>query len=227
MSARRPVVYVLIGWMCFSASDAGAKYLLGAGFEATDLLFSKGLIGCLFFLAALSGGDAGAWLQGLFSARGREALEGQGRGDLLARLAQDFGQLGRMADLAGPDWRFLPIPLHDGQQVQQLRLFLRRRQKRRDGGDGDRGEATRFIVEVKLSRVGDLQLDGLVRDNRFDLMLRTRKALPAAMRYRIIEIFESAKAAAGYLGNVGFQASDDWTPMPLAGGSSGPQSLVI
>ena len=126
-----------------------------------------------------------------------------------------------------PDWRFLPIPLHDGQQVQQLRLFLRRRQKRQDGGDGDRGEATRFIVEVKLSRVGDLQLDGLVREKRFDLMLRTRKALPPAMRHRIIEIFETAKGAAGYLGNVGFQASDDWTPMPLADGATGPQSLVI
>ena len=181
----------------------------------------------LFFLAALTGGDPGSWLQGLLPQRAREALEAQGRGDLLSRLAQDFGQLGRLGDLAGPDWRFVPIPLYDGQQLQQLRLFLRRRRKRRDGGGDRPGEATRFIVEVRLQRLGDLQLDGLVKAERFDLMLRTRRALSPVMRARITEIFEAAKAAAGYRGNVGFQASDDWSPMPLADGAGGGHALLV
>ena len=181
----------------------------------------------LFFLAALTGGDPGAWLQGLLPQRAREALETQGRGDLLSRLVQDAGQLGRLGDLAGPDWRFIPVPLYDGQQLQQLRLFLRRRQKRRDGGGERPGEATRFIVEVRLQRLGDLQLDGLVKAERFDLMLRTRRALSPVMRVRITEIFEAAKAAAGYRGNVGFQASDDWSPMPLADGVKGGHALLV
>lgn len=181
----------------------------------------------LFFLSALSGGNAGTWLQGLLTSRGRESIEGQGRGDLLTRLMQDFTQLGRLTDVAGPDWRFVPIPLYDGNQLHQLRLFLRQHRKPPDDERDDRAEATRFIVEVRLSQLGDLQLDGLIKQKRFDLMLRTRQALPPSMRQRITEIFGSANSAAGYLGNVGFQASEDWVPMPLANDAEGSRSLVI
>lgn len=182
----------------------------------------------LFFLAALNGGDAGAWLNGLLKPQAREGLEGQGRRDLIGRLLQDFAQLGRLADLAGPDWRFLPIPLYDGSQIQQLRFFLRQpRQRGKGSRRGDSTEVTRFIVEVELTKIGDLQLDGLVKQNRFDLVLRTRASLPASMRRDIKEIFVGANQAAGLAGNVGFEASEDWFPMPLSSAATSGRSLLI
>jgi hypothetical protein len=182
--------------------------------------------GLLFFLAALGGGDVNRWL----GDRGAQALKDAGRGSLLARLGQDFGQLSRHVESGGGDWRLFMIPMLDGNQVQQIRFFERHGSHKHGGrGDGQDGEATHFILEVELTRLGDMQLDGLVRQQRFDLMLRTHRPLPEAMRHRIAEIFNEANDIAGYIGSIGFQASPEWRFMPLSGvalASAGP-GLVI
>jgi hypothetical protein len=163
----------------------------------------------LFFLQALGRGDLSGWL----SQPAAEALERAGRGDLLTRLGQDFAQLARLSDNAGPEWRFLPIPFFDGSHVQPLRLFLRSR-RGRGGGEGAE-EPTRFILDVELSRFGDLQLDGLVRERRFDLVLRSRKPLSDAMRQDIAVIFGHANELSGTRGQIAFQASQAWSFIAL------------
>ena len=169
--------------------------------------------GLLFFLAAISGGDISRWLGG----QAAQALKDAGRGNLLARLGQDFGHLGRHVESGGTDWRLFLIPMLDGHQVQQIRFFERHGSHRRGANRGSDGESTRFILEVELTRLGDMQLDGLVRDRRFDLMLRTRRPLPDAMRHKITEIFSEANDAACYAGTIGFQAARDWRFIPVAG----------
>jgi hypothetical protein len=169
--------------------------------------------GLLFFFAALSGGDVNRWL----GDRGTQALKDAGRGSLLARLGQDFGQLSRQVESGGGDWRLFLIPMLDGNQVQQIRFFERHGSHKRGGrGDSQDGESTHFILEVELARLGDMQLDGLVRKQRFDLMLRTHRPLPEAMRAKITEIFNEANDIAGYVGSIGFQASRKWRFMPVA-----------
>lgn len=174
--------------------------------------------GMLFFLAALSGGNLGRWL----GADALQTLRASGRDALVGRLSRDLAQMGRMADGAGGpstagDWRLLPIPLWDGDHVHQLRLFLRQHENRRDGGKKrDRRDPTRFILELEMSRLGEMQLDGLIRDKRFDLMMRTRGAMPDNMRVEIRRIFDDANQAAGYAGNLGFQASADWHFLPIS-----------
>ncbi len=167
--------------------------------------------GLLFFFAAL-GGDVGRWLGN----QAMQALKSAGHETLLTRLGQDFGQLSRLAESPGGDWRLFFIPLLDGDQVQQLRLFLRHGQQGSDGSDGEEDdEPTRFVVELELSHLGDLQLDGLVRDKRFDLILRTRAPLPEFMRRDIAQIFQDANGATGYAGNIAFQSSTAWRFMPI------------
>ena len=151
--------------------------------------------------------------------------------------------MGRMSEgAAGPggpaggtgapagDWRLLPIPLWDGEHLRQLRLFLRQHEGR-DPAKAERArrEATRFILELEMSRLGEMQLDGLVRDRRFDLMLRTRDALPEHMRREIRTIFDQANEAAGYSGKLGFQASSDWHFLPLEAASEDdqPSGVVV
>ena len=79
-------------------------------------------------------------------------------------------------------------------------MWLLTRQHRRDedGEEGEEGEvegATRFVVELELSRLGPLQLDGLVRQSRFDLIVRTTSPLAAEMRRDILGIFDDSIAA--------------------------------
>ncbi len=177
----------------------------------------------LFFLQALGRGDLNSWL----GQRATEALGRAGRGDLLSRMGQDLAQLGRLSDNAGEEWRFVPVPLFDGSPVQPFRLFVRARRGR--GGDGPEAaeEPTRFIVEVELSHLGDLQLDGLVRDRRFDLVLRTRRPLAEAMRRDIAVIFGQANELSGSRGQIAFQASPEWSFMPLKQPAADAAGLVI
>ncbi|MCH8036365.1 MAG: hypothetical protein IIC53_04485, partial [Proteobacteria bacterium] len=187
----------------------------GAGAAATEMVPRPGpklASGLLFFLSAL-GGDVSRWLGN----QATQALKNAGRDSLLTRLGQDFGQLSRLADSPSGDWRLFFIPLLGGDQVQQLRLFLRHGQQGSGGGGGgeEDDEPTRFVVELELSRLGDLQLDGLVRDKRFDLILRTRAPLPEFMRRDIAQIFQDANGATGYAGNIGFQSSTAWRFMPI------------
>jgi hypothetical protein len=191
--------------------------------------------GILFFLAALSGGNLGRWLGG----EALQALRAAGRDALIGRIGRDLAQMGRMSEATGSsggggapagEWRLLPIPLWDGDQLRQIRLFLRQREARRDKDkSGGRKDPTRFILELEMSRLGEMQLDGLVREKRFDLLLRTRQALPEPMRRDIRAIFDGANEAAGYSGSVGFQAADDWHMLPLNEDAlAGPaQGLVV
>ena len=120
----------------------------------------------LFFLAALRGGDLAGWL-------GRETLRrlgDQGRGDLVRRLAGDFAQISRFGPHQGQSqgqpaqggyWQATMFPVFGGETFDRVRLFVR------DNGDGDDAEedagGTRFVVELGLSRLGEVQLDGFLR----------------------------------------------------------------
>ncbi|MHA1152562.1 MAG: hypothetical protein ACTSQ7_07865 [Alphaproteobacteria bacterium] len=180
--------------------------------------------GLLFFLSALSGGDVTRWIGNQAS----QALKSAGRDSLLSRLAQDFGQLRGLADNQGGDWRLFFIPLYDGDQLRQLRLFLRHGGQDREGGGSQNDEdQTRFVVEVEMSRLGDLQLDGLVREKRLDLILRSRAPLSDVMRRDITQIFHEANEISGNQGNIGFQASLDWKAMPIESPEASADAGVV
>lgn len=178
----------------------------------------------LFFLSALGNGEIGHWLGG----KAMQTLRNAGRNNLLTRLGQDFGQMSRLAESASGDWRLFFIPLWDGNQAHQIRLFVRHGPHDEPGqGDDPEDDSTRFVLEVELSRVGNLQLDGLVRGKRFDLILRTRAPMPETMRRDITQIFHDANEATGYKGNIGFQASGDWHLMPIQGTDTAASNLVV
>jgi hypothetical protein len=192
--------------------------------EAVPQPGSRLASGLLFFLSALGAGDVTRWIGNQAS----QALRGAGRDSLLSRLGQDFSQLGRLADNQGGDWRLFFMPLYDGDQLRQLRLFLRHGQHEQDGGDGqDDEDQTRFVVEVEMTRLGDLQLDGLVREKRLDLILRSRAPLPDFMRRDIMQIFHDANQITGYQGNLGFQSSLEWKAMPIAAPEAAEAAGVV
>lgn len=164
----------------------------------------------LFFLSALTRGDLAGWL-----GRGAVArLEEAGHGDVMGRLANSFGQLARLAEPpALGEWQALFVPLFDGETERQVRLFIRRHS--RHGGDDDDGDETRFIVELDLDRLGEIQLDGLVREQAFDLIIRSSAALPPSAKRDITEIFTEGLAITGFTGSLTFQVARDFPVLPI------------
>jgi hypothetical protein len=163
------------------------------------------LAGTLLFL--LSALNAGTWP----GPRILEALDAFGRRDLRLKLEGDVGELRQLDSSQSGDWHVYALPLLDGAAVRPVRLYFRRRAAGSPSGD----QGTRFVLEVDMSRMGALQLDGLVRPQRFDLVLRSHRPIAAEMRQEITEIFHGAVAASGLGGDITFTTASRFAVAPL------------
>src|SRR5439155_12213306 len=93
----------------------------------------------------------------------------------------------------------LLVPFLDGGAFRTMTLYWPGDSEGRAAVDH---AAQRFALDLELSRLGALQLDGLVRPRRLDLVLRSRKALPLALRAEIAEAFRGSLAASGFAGEI-------------------------
>ena len=172
------------------------RILIGTHLARPDSTLAAGIV---TFLAALKAEDITAWLgQDMVRALTRS------RPDLMRRLNEDFRELARVADDPGAgDWRVAVIPFNAQTAIEQLRVLTRRGSRNDPDGGGD---STRFVVDVTLSRLGRIQIDGLVRrkEKRLDLVVRTAEPLPTVMREDIRRLFTAAAGATGIVGLVTF-----------------------
>jgi hypothetical protein len=144
------------------------------------------------------------------------ALLQAGQEKLKQRLGDDLAELTRLSDdPATGEWRVFVLPLLlAGPTVQPLRFYLRRRAK---PPETPSAEEARFVIEAELSRLGALQLDGLLRGKRLDLVLRSHQPLAAELRAEASAIFHQASATAGLHGDLVFATSARFAVAPEAG----------
>lgn len=157
----------------------------------------------LFFLAALRLGGIEKWI-------GDDALKALEKRPLAARLGGDFMKISEQSKETLPGgWRLISMPLLHEEQVSQMQFYIRQQQEREQGDDKqDSKPATRFILNLNLSRMGDMQLDGYLRKKQFDLVLRTRDALPLDMRQELMRRFSDALEQTRMQGGISFQAQN-------------------
>lgn len=168
---------------------------------------SKMVSSLLFFIANLKQGDVTEF----FGKRATRQLELNAPG-MLARLRDDMGQIS--ASLADPplaNWLMIPLPMLHGQEMHQARLYVSRDPEgEKQSGGSDKGQ--RFLLEVGLSELGPLQLDGFVRQREhgksFDLMIRSNQPLPNETEQGIRAIFNNSMQVTGMAGQVIFQQGE-------------------
>lgn len=176
----------------------------------------------VFLLSAIRGGDAGGWLGDAASA----ALEGAGRRDLLGRLSEDMRTMSRQAAEPLPDgWTVFPLPFGEADALGRLQFYVRRGAGDDDTAEGGgrrgggRSDTRRFVIDVEFTRLGAMQLDGLVWPGHLDLMLRTRDLLPQRLKAEIGAIFRGSLEAVGFAGTLGFQTgAHAWVTIRRGGG---------
>jgi hypothetical protein len=158
----------------------------------------------LLFLAALRLGDIESWL----GEKTLSVLRATGHTALADRLTGDFDRIADQTRTPLPGgWKAVSMPVLHDENLSQLQFFIRR-QDERDGG-AQKNEAkpvTRFLLNLSLSRLGDMQLDGLIRQKQFDLILRTGEPLASDIRQEITQRFASGLDQTGIQGGVSFQA---------------------
>lgn len=193
--------------------------------QAVPTLGSKLTSGLLFFIAAVKGGELKQWI----GPRTAAALELKSP-ELAARLKGDMLQLQQMlTDSPLQQWNSVMVPMmHEG-ALEQARLFFRQdhgsdepaKQRNAKGG-----KEQRFIVEVDLSHMGEVQFDGFVRPGekakQFDLIVRSHVALPAELTQKIRDTFDNAMGSTGMKGYLGFQSGQQHFVRPMAGTFTGP-----
>jgi hypothetical protein len=170
----------------------------------------------LLFLAAARTGDVASWL----GEPVLQALKSAGKTTLVQRLTEDFARLsGQTKDTVADGWKATSLPLRHEDGISQIQIFVRQQHdqqgRKKDEADGAR-PVTRFILNLRLSRLGDMQLDGLQNHRRLDLILRSAAPLSAAMRQDIMQSFQNGLRQAEMQGAVSFQpGAGSWVTVAL------------
>lgn len=198
-------------------APAAQAQLLQAALPRADAQLSTNI---LFFLAALRGGDLKGWM-----GDGPLRILDRQRPDLAGRLRDDLGQLSRLVDDPNTgEWRMHVVPYLNNDELDRIRLLVRDRDA--DNDDENAPGGSRFVIDLNLSRMGHLQIDGLIGNNgkRVDVVLRSDAPLSGTMRDDIRALYANAIEVTGIEGTVGFQAAPagfvnvpDATPHPGEG----------
>lgn len=153
----------------------------------------------LFLIAALSGGEVKNFLSD-------RATQGLNKAKIsFERLGQEFGQMQRsFSDVPLNEWRNFSIPLLTQEHITGVQFHYRDETGEFDS-ENEKQKATRFVMDLNMTRMGEIQVDGLVRDKRMDVTLRTEKNLSDAMRQQLRGLYASAIESAGYEGDISFR----------------------
>ena len=157
----------------------------------------------LFFISAVKGGDIRRWL----SQPVAQSLE-ENAPSLLARLSGDALSMVRVQTADAPDqnWHMFLFPLTHKEETTQARLYVRGDEEQDPSGDR---QGVRFVMELSLSRLGEIQLDGWVHTfsgaKQFDLILRSPKPMSTQFEAESTALFEEALRAIHYRGGLSFE----------------------
>ncbi len=159
----------------------------------------------LFFIAAVRAGDMAGWL----GEKTIDALRRAGREDIIGRLGRDFSGLQRSdVDPVAQDWRAMSVPLSWQNEIHKMMIYYRRDERDQDK-DGGKKKDARFIIEISPPRMGLVQLDGLHRAKKLDLIVRTQKVMGPAMKQALRRLWVKALEQTDLSGEISFQSKPE------------------
>jgi len=196
----------LLGTNAAAAASLAAKTAQGGSTLTNSLLF--------FLKAAGMSGNAN-WI-------GEEVEKALSRSSqrALGNLRSDLNQMANIAGETIGEWRPILIPLDArGGDVPLAALLLGQRQDINpdDQGDNfesspqDKDQAQRFILQVQFSVLGDIQLDGQISKQVFDLTVRSKIDLPQGLQKDAADLFYASLAANEFAGSIDFLEQNEFS----------------
>lgn len=162
----------------------------------------------LFLMAALRLGNVQKYL----GAEAVEVLQARGQAELLTRLNAEFQQVGQgfnRPDAPATEWRTLMLPLLPHGQIS--RMAIHTRQEREAADTSGPLAVKRLVVELELSRLGPMLLDGYIRQKKFDITLRSQRRLDKSLKDELRLAYRDTLTALGWNGSMEFQtAAELW-----------------
>jgi len=158
----------------------------------------------LFLLSAFKQGNVRDWL----GDNTVDILANAGKSDVVRSLSKELSAAGQPAqDAVVGEWRTYPIPLYAGQQFQSLTLYVHSdRDARKDKAQNAAGAGKiRFVIDMRMSKLGAMQIDGFVQKKKLDMILRSENVLPEGLHRELRQGYIKALDAVGYTGTLNFQ----------------------
>lgn len=158
----------------------------------------------LFLFNALNKGDFTQWMSKEFADR----LEILGRTELVRQIQEEWQNRSFMAeDTNHGAWKGMTIPFMDQDKLQQFRFYVHEQPRNNKGDSEERAQARRFLIEMSLSRLGPIQLEGLVHKKKLDIMVRTEAPLERSLQDDLTVRFTKAMEEVRYAGTLTFRAN--------------------
>lgn len=189
-----------------AAAEAVKRILPQAGNRLPALMMS-------YVQAAVQGQSFASWLgEANVAALRKTGTKGE---NILRRLEKEFSASGKKATDGRTSWRGWDIPLLSGNVVEPVSLFLQQppeesAHSRSAGTAGKSG--VRFVLDMNLTRLGRMQMEGLAyRDRRiFDLTLRHAEAMPDVFEPTVRSLFSRTLDALNYAGTLRVNRTDEF-----------------
>ena len=142
-----------------------------------------------------------------------QSLGEKGHG-LLTEIEKEIKASPKKVSDGRSPWKGWTIPFLSGAIVEPVSLYLQRPQEdgHRKAGTTLKQNAVRFVLDLNLTRLGKLQMDGLAHRNerRFDLIVRHQNNLPVSFDDKIRFIFTQTLTALNYTGTVNVEHTDQF-----------------
>lgn len=210
---------ILANWPAMEESLAA---LMGTNAAAAGSLASKTAQGgaklansLLFFLKAAGMAGNSNWI-----GTNVEAALARSSQLALSSLRSDIAQMATLAGETVGEWRPILLPFDArGGEVPLAALLLGQKpdvdpddqHNNQDPDQNGKPDNQRFILQIQFSVLGDIQLDGNIRKQVFDLTVRSRTALSATLQQDASDLFYRALTANGYSGTIDFNQQDTFS----------------
>ncbi|MBT4355062.1 MAG: hypothetical protein HOD13_10925 [Rhodospirillaceae bacterium] len=121
----------------------------------------------------------------------------------------------RASEPSDSGWRAFFFPIINDEQLNQIQLFINQ-DKNSSNKNQDKTNKTRFIVNLKLDELGELQIDGRVNSQTVELLIQTIKPVSAKLKQGILEVFQNTLSRTEIDGNIVFRVRKQLDPLPIS-----------
>ena len=164
-----------------------------------------------YFLSAVRTGQAKNWTGTLFN---EQAFSNRER--FLEQLQDDFSFMQKASEPSDTGWRGFFLPLLDENHLSIIQFFLRNEHHRKPNAKTKNdNDAVQFLLEVNLTTIGTMQIEGRIKNKELDLIIRTRKFLKGPLKQGIERVFIKTLTTSELVGKLTFRVHSKLPPLPI------------
>ena len=113
-----------------------------------------------------------------------------------------------------PTWRMVEIPFYTGENIEKIRLAVKKYNEDEEENQNSSRQkyGTRFLIDTNFTRLGRFQFDGysLVRERRFDLIIRTEKFVGNDLCANLMRIYKNTLHELDYAGTIKINVKENF-----------------